>query len=366
MNPKEILDNIDNLDINDIEIPSIEITEIEKERAKINIKNTIKSREVNKTNYNNNKSKYKKYILVATLAISVLIGMSPTVRAEIKKMIFSFNNPGVESAVDNGYVQSIEDVSMSNKDMDIKLENIMIDKSKIALDFLIIFKDEQLLDKEIAQQSAQIELSDENDNVLLGLGTDGIFTDGRISGYEVILDKDPNKKNVATLKVLFSSTEATIPEMKRLKVNLHSIRLMDTHNEKIYSKDLNWSFEINVADKFKNSPTVEYSYENNNSNIKINKVEALPTGLYLEYEYFPVGHYENIVTVSKLIAEDGTIYSLGSLSSNAGDKGQEILSGVFKGISSFDNINKFTLEIPTPDNTQIDKIEFIKNNKWFS
>ncbi|MGL5084410.1 MAG: hypothetical protein ACRC68_01590, partial [Clostridium sp.] len=131
-------------------------------------------------------------------------------------------------------------------------------------------------------------------------------------------------------------------------------------DKNIYDKDLNWSFEINVDDKFKEFPTVDYSYENNNSNIKINTVEALPTGLYLEYEYFPVGHYENIVGVSKLISEDGTKYSLGTANVGTGDNGQNIIFGVFKGISSFDNINKFTLEIPTPDKTQIDKIEFIK------
>lgn len=357
MNPKEILDNIDNLDINDIELPNIEITEIEKERARNNIKNTIKGRSLNESSpTNNNKSKYKKYIMSAILAIAILIGSSPNVRAEIKKMIFSFNNPGVESAVDNGYVQSIEDVAMSNEDMDIKLENIMMDKSKIALDFQITFKDEAILNKAIAYQRAQIELRDEYDNQL-----DGIFSDGRITGYEVILDKDPNNKNVATLKVLLSSNEANIPEMKRLKVNLLSIRLMGTDTETIYSKDLNWSFEINVADKFKESPTIEYSYENNNSNIKINKIEALPTGLYLEYEYLPVGHYENIVIFSKLVAEDGSVYNLDQgATMETGTNGQDVIFGVFNGISSFDNINKFTLEIPTPDKTQIDKIEFIK------
>ncbi|NKF07334.1 DUF4179 domain-containing protein [Clostridium gasigenes] len=354
MDPKKILDNIDNLDINDIEMSDIDITEIENERVKKNVKATIANREISKENGNNN---YRRYVVAATLIITILIGLTPRVSAEIKKIIFSFNNPGVEAAVDSGYVQSIDEVAMSNEDMDIKLENIMIDKSKIALDFFITFKDEEILKMSEGSSNAKIELYDENDNIIVKEGVVGIF-----GGSKVNLEKISDSENTARLKVLLSSSVARIPKIDRLKVKFNSIMIREKINMDRYDKDLNWSFEIDVDDKFKETSTTEYSYENNNSNIKINKVEVLPTGVHLEYEYFPVGHYENIVHYSEVVAEDGRRYKLSDgASGKTGDNGEYIISGVFNGISSFENIEKFTLEIPTPDKEKIDKIEFIKN-----
>lgn len=77
MNPKEILNNIDDINIDDIEMAKVDLDEIGKERIRKRIKNTLKNRR---------KSKFKKSAIAATLALGVLtagVMSKPVIAANI-------------------------------------------------------------------------------------------------------------------------------------------------------------------------------------------------------------------------------------------------------------------------------------------
>ena len=91
----------------------------------------------------NKKKKHflKRKGIVAAAVIIIILGMTPSVRATISDFISSFKNPGIENAQLNNYIQPVNDISISTDKIDIKLNNIMVDSSKIILDYEIFLYD---------------------------------------------------------------------------------------------------------------------------------------------------------------------------------------------------------------------------------
>lgn len=323
------------------------------------IRNNDGVKEENK-NIKNNKNRHinRKYVATAAgLAIVAIIGITTPVRATIEQLIFSFKNPGIENAVKNNYIQNISDREISTDKFDMKLKNVLVDPSHIALDFEIVLKDSSIISlrnfKNIDVYSS-ISLYNENSNVIK---KDGEV--GPIGSLEYIVDHSNLDNKILGLKVLFGSSTATIPNISKLNINIEDLTFRSVIADKIVSStDLNWNISVDLDSKFTNYNTIDYSFVNDCPNIVVNKVKALPTGMFIDFDYLVPGHNENIMLHTKLIDENGKEYRITSFSMEGLGNGGDNLKGVFEGLTSFDSSDSFTLEIENPDGITIDKVHF--------
>lgn len=313
----------------------------------------------NNTNCKNNKTttkkKYRYHLTAAGLLIAVLISFSSPVKAALENLIFSFNNSGIENAVGNDYIQKISDTAISTDKFDISLENVLVDPYNIALDFKLLLKDTSILPKEFDSKSitTTISLSDENNTTISKYGDPGVF------GYLAYdIDYSNLNNNILGVKVLFKSTDVELQDFSQLNITVQDINFNTIKGSTIFTQPLNWDLNINLDDKFVQSKSIDYTTSNSSSNINIKKVTSYPTGMFIDLDYLAPGHDENLLSHMKLIDENGAKYKISNASIGQLENGADTISGIFEGLTSFDNVSTFALEIENPDGLTIDRVEF--------
>lgn len=348
----DLLDKINDINIDLSEYEIEELNDIEKQNIKRRVKKKI---------YEGKKKSRRKIALVAVaIGTFILVSIPNPVMAALKDFVFDFrfgNDNGIESAESNNYIQAIEDEKFSNDKVDIKLNNVMVDSSMIALDYEVYFKDGRTeLNKDLYYSifGDTISLYDENGNVIYKDGTIGAIN-GVYDTFEV--DSEDTKKG--HYKVFFTSSEAKIPKIEKLNVKFNDIKLENSRNEEVLSEHLNWDCSFTLSEMFRNYKALEYKWKDT-ENIKVQKATSLPTGVVLKFTYTAKGHDSvNDILNMNLVTEDGI--KVNTTGANVEDSpGGEQYKIIFNGISSFDDVDKFTLEIKNPDGSSIDKVEFTK------
>ncbi|SFB30497.1 hypothetical protein [Clostridium frigidicarnis] len=357
------MDNLEkdllNLKNEDITIPPSVLNKIDTAFDTIRNDNSNDLKCVNLKSYNKKtKSKKRKYYLTAaSLALATTIGLSSPVRAAIEQFVFSFKNPGIESAVKNDYVQKISDTEVSSDKFNMNLNNILVDSGHIALDFEIKIKDNSMIPEDLNQFGVTMDVDLYNENGEIIYKTNTPVSNLALSGYS-ILDKSNIENNILNFKILLTSDSAKIPTMDTLKINVEKIVFAHLVDTVILSQDLNFETSIKLDDKFKEGKNINYSFNNDNPNIKVYKATSLPTSMNLEFDYLVAGDEAKIVHRATLVDENNKRYISSSASTETLPGGGATLKIVFDGITSFDNANKFTLEIENPNGSTVDKVEF--------
>lgn len=340
-----------------LDIPSSVLNKID--LAFNEIRNDNKVEIKNKSVRKNNGIKKKYMSIAAVLAIVALIGVSSPVRAAIEQLMFSFKNPGIESAVENNYVQSISNEKIVEKDFTMELNNVLIDPSHIALDFKIKLNDELAkIIKEDKYQDIYVDVSiyNENNNVIEKDGVKGF-----IGGIDDNIDKSEINNNILKYNMLLTSNTAEIPIPKKLKINIERLRInSNTQNPEktILDSKLKWNIVVDLDEKFIKENIINYTFENTCPNIIVKEAKAIPTGMYVNFEYLDTRHQENILNNIKLVDENGKSYGVSGCRIENGENGGDLIYTVFNGLTSFDKPSKFTLEVQNPDGVTIDKVDF--------
>lgn len=306
-----------------------------------------------------NKHMKKTYIAAAGLALAVMIGTSTPVKAIVEKFIFNFYNAGVEEAAKQDYVQHISDEKISTSKYDIELKNILVDRANIALAFELTIHDKNLLEN-TKYMDANIELYDENGNLV---HKDGIAR--AIGGTEYYIDYKDIENNKLGLNVLYTSASAEIPKINGLKIIVKDIFFRNPYKDEAIevSTDLNWEMNVNLDGKFAENKEIPYKAVTESKNFEVNNAMALPTGMFIDINYFPHGHDENLMLKITLVDDKGNRYkSSGSARMNALTNGGDSYQSTFQGLSSFTCTDSFTIEIENPDGVTVDKIRMERQN----
>jgi len=302
--------------------------------------------------------------IVAVAVVIIILGMTPSVRAAINDFVSSFKNPGIENAQMNNYIQPINDMSVATDKVDIKLNNIMVDKSKIILDYEMNFKGDDI-NLNLSENNLfywNMSLCDENGNELYrqvyeedeNIKTENVNS-SIFTGGEQKFEKDSIDSKKGHYRVMVTSNEATIPKISKLNIKINKIKIEQLKIDEL----LNWNSTVVLDDKFNNYKTIEYKW-NNSENIKVYKAESVPTGISMEFLNSAKGRDAmDDVSNMKLLTESGEEYSLSGASvEENGDVDRYRM--MFNGITSFQDVDKFTLEIKNPKLGTVDRVEFTK------
>ncbi len=236
---------------------------------------------------------YKKILVASLIICIVVIG---TVQA--KKMLNYFEKNSVffpisiSDAINNGYIQDfnmdyiysdgiglkIDSLILSETDMnivfDFKLnDNIDLVNDKFNFSYIIYNEDNQVYayrDLAMKNKFTKKFAKEHNikfNNVLPNLAKEGNSNIITFTPNNIII----NERYVAT---------NNFPKTKKLYIQVIGIGcIVDGKNKSLSNS--NWTFELNIPDKFYSSTNIEYKLKENIDNIEVEKILVTDTGTIL-------------------------------------------------------------------------------------
>lgn len=315
----------------DIEIPKVVL-----DKANIAFEEIRSSKEEK-----SNKSKsFKKPLIAAMSGICIfsLIAFSSPVMAAINSF---FSDIGIKKATNNGYVQTLPESAVKDNGVAINVDDIVADKTKIAISFTLNFEDASKL-KKINDIGLGLNIKDDKGRYLIEDLEEGPYT-LLLSGTNWNTDTSNKDKGEIKYYFLMNSTEGNLGDINELAINIDSINLYEEEKGKSEEEiSGNWDFSVALDDKFTNKEEIKFKAENESDILEIVSAEMLPTGMLVEF-IVNAQVDENIVGKVSMIDENKNEFDNFSVANmedmpNGGAK----ISMIFD-VTTFDNVDKLKM-----------------------
>lgn len=326
----------------------------------------------------NEKSKIRyvnKKVVIAACAFLVLTtGLVFSKEIEtITKRLFTNTTKAIDLAVENGYVQNVDMNFVEDKDIGIKVDNIILDEISLDISFCYKVKDSNIKEMRISKY-----------NITTGDGKPINSTEGKYE--EIPLANSINWGDHTQIKtsdttfsdsVLFTLRDLNY-NLDKINIEIYEVKLIyDDVIEEVQGK---WNFNIEISESMKKSSKVEFKMKGTNDKVEDCIGTLSPTGLSIELklkEPFDIqtwfdenvsklaekGIFEEYETVPFYIIKDGNViipYEMGGsdmpLEKEEIGKVQVIK---YNDIGIFENVNQIELHICMSD----EQIVLVKENK---
>ena len=217
---------------------------------------------------------------VAILVISLSVVTASTVFAEdiinFFTSIFTNSNKGVDTAVENGYVQNVDMDFIEDNDLGVKVDYVLMDDHNLNISFVYKYMGDDV-EQITGLNYMDITIKDEKENILCNLSQNGqidndttiIQNIARFANNQQIIDN-------TTIRSSLLITSNNFPKSEMLYVSINNVSL--ENSDKIIDIDGNWNFSINLSDKFVYRTSYKYNCSNNQY---VNNVETLLTNTSL-------------------------------------------------------------------------------------
>lgn len=276
MSPKDILDNLDNENIEDIELSKEDISELEKEKLKRRLKRKIK-----KNNH------FKKRVAICGTSI-ILIGVigTPAIASNIPILNNLYQQLGLFDGYEK-YTNYIGETKESNG-YKVTIENIIAVPDKLQA--VIKVESEEPLRKNPKSDNFMVNVNIDRP----GSGTSNSFeTDSYyIDDYTIIL----NYKE--------SLSGGTYPKKGDLTLNIQKLSI----DFKESNLDLTFDAKVDFSSAFKKKSTIKINKDINN-NTKIEKLVSNAMGSEVTFLGDDIRYAYDSYTPLYYIEVDGKIYS---------------------------------------------------------
>lgn len=326
----------------------------------------------------NEKSKIRyvnKKVVIAACAFLVLTtGLVFSKEIEtITKRLFTNTTKAIDLAVENGYVQNVDMNFVEDKDIGIKVDNIILDEISLDISFCYKVKDSNIKEMRISKY-----------NITTGDGKPINSTEGKYE--EIPLANSINWGDHTQIKtsdttfsdsVLFTLRDLNY-NLDKINIEIYEVKLIyDDVIEEVQGK---WNFNIEISESMKKSSKVEFKMKGTNDKVEDCIGTLSPTGLSIELklkEPFDIqtwfdekvsklaekGIFEEYETAPFYIIKDGNViipYEMGGsdmpLEKEEIGKVQVIK---YNDIGIFENVNQIELHICMSD----EQIVLVKENK---
>ena len=192
-------------------------------------------------------------IAVIILCIGIFTTSTITFANDIINFVKStFNNSteSIDKAVENGYIQKPQTDFVYDKNIGIKIDDILLDNSKLDISYVYDCKnDENIEFIEIKEYT----LKDENDNLLYRFDEDNPVTEKPLIINSVSLGNKPIKIDDSTFKGSILYGAEKFPIIQKLIFHIYSLRI--NNNETL---DGTWDLEVTLDDIFSKREIIKY------------------------------------------------------------------------------------------------------------
>lgn len=255
------------------------------------------------------------------------------------KKIFNNSTEAIDTAVENGYVQNENMDYVYDKDIGIKVDNLILDDLNLDISFTFETKKENI--KSIRFDNFTI--TNDNNKVIYRSEFKYAETLDEVPLYNSLTwFNSPTKVTDTTFtdSILFG-LRPEIEDFKELYFDIKSLKIIynDDTQEII---DGNWKFSVTINDEMRKNTNISYTLSEKNEYVKSCNATLSATGLILELELttpFDASEYilENI---DKL--DDVSLFYLKNNNDLLPASRIDIVSGNTKYIAYYDNIGIFS------------------------
>lgn len=267
--------------------------------------------------------------------------------------IFTNSNPGIDTAVNNGYVQNVDMDFITYNDVGIKVDYLLMDETNLNISFVYKnYKENQTLD---SLTFSDLIITDEGDNVLCLMSNDKPDSTNEILDTSIITSNKPVFIDNTTVRESILVSSKKFPNSHILYINIKQMAL--TINNEIKYINGNWKFSINIDDKIVTRNISEYS-STDCTYVDNIKTELTATSLSIQLQLNTLFDEATIYTRNAITLKDeynNTYRPIQMLSKNNNiSKPYSSNITLLYPISSYDNINKLYLHINLSSDKQID------------
>jgi hypothetical protein len=258
----------------------------------------------------------KKIILAATVCILVLCTTAAIAGDSILDFFSSFNDRGLNKAIEHEYIQNIDMEYVTFDGLGIKVDSILMDDQSLLLVLNYRFEHPDLLkdfdrlglgssdpDYDLLGKPNEFYIKDEQGNIF--------FQEGNPDSLRLIYGGSyAIKDNILKQAIALSSLEGSLPKSNQLFIGFSEVTIYNSQGA-LESFLGDWLFEIDVPDKFNQRDNINYT-ASENAGLKISSAVLTPTGLGIEMQfqsYMPPEIYELLLFHMKLTDSAGKEYS---------------------------------------------------------
>lgn len=314
----------------DIQIPQSVLNKINEAFEEIRIEEPKKSKWI---------LKFNRKLIASLIIISIfsVIAINPKVLASISSF---FKDKGIQKAANNGYIQTLPENKVRDNGVTMNIDDVVADKTKIGISFTFKFDDISKI-KDVNDIQLGLNVKDNNDRVIFENLQEGIYTPIQV-GQEWSADISNKDNGEIKYYLKIYSTEGELYNINNLSIKIDSIKLYE--EDVRYHSDIEgeWSFSLDLDDKFVKGDTVKYNSINNNEIVNVISVEVNPTGMLLNFVINSKVD-ENILSKIVITDENGNEFErANSATMNATSSGGSELSMMFD-VTTFDNLDKLKM-----------------------
>ena len=197
----------------------------------------------------------------------------------IIRKIFKNTSPAIERAVDQGYIQNIENDFVYDKDIGIKVDNIVLDDLNLNVSIKFENKDKNIasirFNKFILSTDTNEIIYDSNQQYVTDIKD--VYTATYINWKE---QPEKLEDNIFADSILFTLGEHS-KEKKELifKIQSLDITYIDNTKEELYGE---WNFNLKITEKMRKNQTIKYVLQEENEYIESCTGTLSATGLKIE------------------------------------------------------------------------------------
>ena len=299
---------------------------------------------------------------VAILVISLSAITASTVFAKdiinFFTSIFTNSNEGVDTAVENGYVQNVDMDFIEDNNLGVKVDYVLMDDHNLNISFVYKYMSDDV-EQITGLDFMDITIKDEKENVLCVLSQSELI-DTNLTAFEYSA-KFANNQQIIDNNTIRSSlliTSESLPKSEILYISINNVSLKTENG--ITNIDGNWKFSINLADKFVYRTSYKY---NCTENRYINNIETLltDTSLCISLQLNTSFNKNIVYAYDSIVLKDANNknYYYTKMSSQNNSEVNSTIS-IFYPLTIYDtNIDKLFLHIDLDINKSID-IELYK------
>ncbi len=241
-----------------------------------------------------------KQLLTIIILIFVFTGVAIAcniVIKTIKKQIFPDTSQGVDTAIDNGYIQDVKSEYIQSNDIEIKVKRVLMDDYNLDIEFEIMLQNTEEKIKVNNFVLSNLLIVDENENVIVRQ------PDNTDDGYERVckignVNPENDARSYSNGSEYFRVTENIdnyygyayttqsngFPKSKKLKVIFDKLILWDKNMDIIGQIEGEWVIEIDLPEEFYNRETITYKVKScNRKDVDLVSLMVSKTGAKLNF-----------------------------------------------------------------------------------
>lgn len=328
------------------------------ENIPLSTQNTIKNALKNTHKQKNISFTMLKRIAIFIISFGIIITTTVYAKDIINFLtsIFTNSNSGIDTAVENGYVQNVDMDFIECNDVGVKIDYILMDDHNLDISFVYKYYDETSSFNSLT--FSNLTIKDEQDNILclMSENSSDLTKINKIIGTSIKSVAEPIFIDANTIKESLLITAENFPISKTLYIDISEM-VLKAENNTINIKG-NWNFCINLENNFVSRISNEYNYTAS-PYIDNMYISLTNTSLNLELQLNTLLDTSIVLTRDNIILSDesGSTYKYTQVSAgNNIDPSKDYTSIISLSypITTYDNIKKLFLHIDLDSNKSID------------